>query len=177
MPRLDDAAWLVVAARDPELVRFTDLHDEMTEADGVAWLQRRLDGWAAGWRKSFLIDVDGAPAGYVNLRIDHGRSVGEVGYWVAASHRHRGLMQQALRQVRDWSFDDLDLARLQATVQPENEPSCRTLLALGFQREGLLRSSDVHKGVRHDHWMFSLLRGDARLEWTASVLRRHLAGD
>ncbi len=160
--RVADAEWLVRAGGDEDVVRFTDIADAMTVDAAVAWLERRCTHLAEGWRASFVVEDGGAPAGYLNLRINWGLAIGAVGYWLLAEHRGRGVMNDAVRLVRDWAFDVVGIARLEAEVQPENAASIAVCERLGFQREGLRRSSDVVKGVRHDQWMFSLLPSDPR---------------
>jgi RimJ/RimL family protein N-acetyltransferase len=54
----------------------------------------------------------------------------------------------AIRLLARWSFEALDLARVQAKTHRENEPSRRTLERAGFVREGLLRSCEEIKGER-----------------------------
>ncbi|MEO2219574.1 GNAT family protein [Chromobacterium vaccinii] len=49
----------------------------------------------------------------------------------------------------------IGLARIQATVLPENTRSIRVLERVGFQREGLLRSYRMVRGPSRDFWMYS----------------------
>jgi RimJ/RimL family protein N-acetyltransferase len=157
-----DADWLVAASGDDDVVRFTDVPASFTTDAASAWIERRVDGWRQGWRASFVVEHGSVKAGYINLRVNWGSGSGELGYWLLAAHRGRGVMQSAVRLVCDWSFDVVGIARLQATVQPINVASLAVLDRAGFTREGILRSSDVLKGQRYDHWMLSLLVSDPR---------------
>ncbi|MEV0646799.1 GNAT family N-acetyltransferase [Phytomonospora sp. NPDC050363] len=47
---------------------------------------------------SYVITVDGAPAGVVRLDRD-GETGRQIGYWVARSHRRKGLATEAVRLV------------------------------------------------------------------------------
>jgi ribosomal-protein-alanine N-acetyltransferase len=140
---LRDAALITAASSDADIVRFIDITTNITGHDTSAWIERRLDGWTRGWRVPLAIEAGDGAVGYVNLRIDWDRSIGEIGYWLLTSSRGRGLMADAVRAITSWAFDALGLARVQATVQPANDASLRTLELAGFTREGLLRSSDV----------------------------------
>lgn len=157
-----DTALVGEASRDTDVVRFTDITSDMDHGTALAWIGRRLDGWVRGWRVPLVIEAGDDAVGYMNLRIDRGRSVGEIGYWLLATSRGRGVMRDAVRAISSWAFDALHLGRVQATVQPANHASLRTLERAGFIREGLLRSSDVLKGQRFDHVMLSLLPTDPR---------------
>jgi hypothetical protein len=63
-------------------------------------------------------------------------------------------MARALRLGIPWAFAEHALARVQAFVSLDNEPSARLLERLGFVREGVLRS---YRGPRRDRVAFSIL--------------------
>lgn len=77
-----------------------------------------------------------------------------LGYAVFAPHERRGLMGEALRLALRRAFGELRLHRVEANVQPENEPSIRLVRGIGFRREGLspryLRISD--RWCDHERW-------------------------
>jgi RimJ/RimL family protein N-acetyltransferase len=84
----------------------------------------------------------------------------EVGYWVAAPARGRGVATRAVRLLCAWAFAELPLARIQLHTLPGNEASERVAERAGFTREGRLRSFAEMKGRRVDITMFSLLPGE-----------------
>jgi RimJ/RimL family protein N-acetyltransferase len=159
-----DAEWLRRASADAEVVRWTDIPDDFSPSDVSSWIAKRQRGWEGGWRASFLIEAPRhEPVSYLSVRMDWGRSIGDLGYWLLADSRGHGIVTDAVRLARDWAFNDLELCRVQAAIQPNNEQSLAVMGRVGFTREGLLRSSDVLKGQHHDHWMFSLLQTDERI--------------
>ncbi len=87
-------------------------------------------------------------------------AVGEVGYWLAAPARGRGVATRAVRLLCAWAFEELSLARIQLHTLPGNVASERLAERAGFTREGLLRSFAEMKGRRVDINMFSLLPGE-----------------
>jgi len=101
-------------------------------------------------------------------KIDAGCRRADIGYALAPSQQGRGLMNEALSAVIDLAFDprpgapfdDLQLNRLEADVDPRNAASCRALERLGFLREGLLRERWVVEGEVSDSAMYGLLRAD-----------------
>jgi RimJ/RimL family protein N-acetyltransferase len=48
-------------------------------------------------------------------------------------------MHEALQHLLDYLFQTLHLHRVEAEVDPRNQPSARVLERLGFQLEGVLR--------------------------------------
>lgn len=87
-----------------------------------------------------------------------GDGVVEIGYWMRADARGRGLMTRALRLVAGRAMDD-GAARGQLRADPENVASCRVAEKAGFTHEGVLRSAhwNPRLGRRQDWAMFSLL--------------------
>ena len=84
--------------------------------------------------------------------------VGELGIIMRRDAMGRGLASKALKLVEDYAFADLNLHRLGADIDPDNNASLSLFLRAGFQREGLLRGYwKTHLGIR-DTVMMSKLR-------------------
>lgn len=66
--------------------------------------------------------------------------VAGIGYWIVPGARRRGLATHAVALLADWALGSLGLARLEAWVEPDNQPSLCVLAAAGFAREGVLRA-------------------------------------
>jgi RimJ/RimL family protein N-acetyltransferase len=81
----------------------------------------------------------------------------ELGYWIAAEHRGRGIAVRAVNLLADWAFAEHGLARLELHVDPANTASIRVAEKTGFAFEGVLRSYEEIKGVRHDVAMHARL--------------------
>ena len=84
----------------------------------------------------------------------------EIGYWMAADARRRGIGARATRMLAEWALTSLGLERLELLAHPENEASQRLAERAGFTREGTLRRYRRRHGVREDLVMFSLLAED-----------------
>jgi len=91
-----------------------------------------------------------------NLNLEQERA--EVGYALAREQWGQGLMNEALRRLLQYSFDELKLRRLEADVDPRNAGSIKTLERLGFQREGYLRERWHVSGEIQDALFYGLLR-------------------
>jgi [ribosomal protein S5]-alanine N-acetyltransferase len=83
-----------------------------------------------------------------------------IGYWAGEPFQRRGYTQAAVQAVLQHAFEDLGLNRVEASCMPENEPSRRLLLSIGFRQEGLVRSALKINGVWRDHLLFGILRTD-----------------
>ena len=85
----------------------------------------------------------------------------EVGYWVGADARGRGVATAATRLAGHWAFEAVpELARLQLRAAVENVASNRVAEKAGFTREGVLRAQRYNPRLdkRVDFVMWSLLR-------------------
>jgi len=91
----------------------------------------------------------------------------EIGYNLLPESWGKGYMQEALRPLIQFGFDELKLNRIEADVDPENFPSIKTLERFGFQREGFLRERWIVNGVKADTVLMGLLLSD----WEATVRR------
>lgn len=84
--------------------------------------------------------------------------VGEIGIIMRPEATGRGLASKALNLVIEHGFKELDLHRIAADIDPDNNASISLFLRAGFQREGLLRGNwKTHLGVR-DSIMMGKLR-------------------
>ena len=99
----------------------------------------------------------------VQLVVDAGNRVGEIGYWSSPDVRGRGITTRALQVFAEWAFLELGAERLQIRTDVENTPSRRVAEKAGFGYEGVLRSAGYNRrlGRRIDYAVYSRLRGQA----------------
>ena len=70
------------------------------------------------------------------------------------------MARRALTLALDWAFEELELARVEATTTPGNVPAQALARRLGFQREGVMRGRNLERNTRVDLVIFGLLRDD-----------------
>ena len=76
---------------------------------------------------------------------------GTLGYTAYASTTGQGYMTEGLRLLVQRAFDQLELHRLEANIQPDNTPSLNLIKRLGFQREGYSTAFQFINGAWRDH--------------------------
>jgi RimJ/RimL family protein N-acetyltransferase len=86
-----------------------------------------------------------------------------LGYSLTDSAWGQGYATEAVRALLTWSFDALDLNRVEAETDTRNLASARVLEKVGFVREGTMREDCIVNGEVSDSWVFGLLRR----EWQA----------
>lgn len=162
-----DAQALVAALNEPDIAAFLDrIPQPYTLGDARWYLDWTLQGWRDASGSAFAVCLAGAdePIGSMGVNwSDVQEGIAEVGYWVAAGVRGRGVATAALRLVSRWAFDAVPgLARLQLRADVRNGSSNRVAEKAGFTREGVLRSQrfNARVGRRVDFVMWSLLRDE-----------------
>jgi RimJ/RimL family protein N-acetyltransferase len=159
--RDSDLGAAVEICQDAEIMRWTTAPSPYGEEDYKQFLKKAQRSFEAGTAYEFAV-VDtpgGALIGSTRLSFV-GEGIGEVGYFVGAGFRRKGIGKRAVKLISHWALDDLKLARLQITVFVENTASQRLAEAAGYRREGVLRSWLGVNDARVDIVMYSLLPGE-----------------
>lgn len=161
----DDVPAKLMAFADPSVQRFSWARaTTYTEDDARAFFANQERARARGEELNFAFVEPRDPAvvlgggSVYGVDVEQGRA--GLGYWLVSEARGRGVATHATRLMAHWAFKTRELARLELTCGPDNEPSHRVALRCGFVREGLLRSHMPFKGARRDTVMFSLLPSD-----------------
>jgi RimJ/RimL family protein N-acetyltransferase len=128
-------------------------------ADG--WIRRRTD-WAQQRPEICFAIRDPAGEMVGSVGVDDFRRPsqhdGELGYWLGAAERGRGLATRAVAAFIPYAFGGLGLARLTAHTLVFNARSVRVLEKNGFLLEGCLRRRTRTATGDHDTLVFGLLR-------------------
>ena len=167
-----DAPALFTIFGDPVVCRYWS-RPTLTDARAAAELQREIEEHFAA-RTLFQWGIAARDSDRVigtctlaSLSAAHRRA--EIGYALARSVWRKGYVTEALPALLKFAFEELELHRLEADVDPRNEPSIRVLERLGFKREGHMRERYQVNGEIQDAFIYGLLRP----EWRALSKRPH----
>jgi RimJ/RimL family protein N-acetyltransferase len=157
--RTGDLHDLVRELADPEVPRWTNVPPSYGRTEGEAFLGQAEPQRLAG--RALTLAIGDPLRGAVGLTdVDWRDRRAEVGYWVAASWRGRGLASLAVRLLSDWALSQAGLERLDLYANPANEASQRVAEKAGYTREGLLRELRYRQGERETLYVFSRLASD-----------------
>lgn len=172
----EDAAAVVRACEDPDIVRYTFMSEGFTEDQARTWIEQSTAHFAEG-RARFAVDdpATGNFLGLAGMGVSWYHLSAEAYYWLVPDARGRGAATRALGLLADWAFDTVGVERLYLLVLPDNEPSHRVAERAGFTREGTLRAHQRFKGSRVDLVSWSLLPNDPR-PWKAVRIRKRASG-
>ena len=85
-----------------------------------------------------------------------------LGYYAHARHSRQGLMREAMEQVLDHAFGPLALHRLEANIQPGNQPSIALARGAGFRLEGFSPRYLLIGGRWRDHERWAITAEERR---------------
>jgi RimJ/RimL family protein N-acetyltransferase len=158
-----DAPAILAIFGDAEVVRYwstpplrslgeaTDLIEEIHQL----FRSRRLFQWGV-----FRPETNEVIGTCTLFNIDPRHQRAEVGFALGRSEWGHGLATEALEVLIRFAYQTLNIHRLEADVDPENERSLRLLGRQGFQREGFLRQRWYHLGEFRDTILLGLLRNE-----------------
>ncbi|MCL2669017.1 MAG: GNAT family N-acetyltransferase [Micrococcales bacterium] len=175
-----DIPAITAACQDPQISRWTTVPIPYTREHGEAFVNEMVaDGWRAWFeggeaaKAIWALHTDDGFAGMLGLHFEPVRSA-DVGFWVAAPARGKGLLHRGMLLALQWAFDAPDgphLDRVAWRALAGNWPSWRAAWKVGFQFTGVDRLGGVQHDFRRDQWMATLLRDEPRrpvAEWPAT---------
>jgi RimJ/RimL family protein N-acetyltransferase len=108
----------------------------------------------------FGIECDGIYIGNVGvfLGADVYRKTAEIGYFLAEDYWGRGIMKNAIEQIVNYAFSNLDIVKISAGVFEFNTASMKVLEKAGFEKEVVLKSAVFKEGKICDEHRYCLIR-------------------
>lgn len=158
-----DIAALFNLFSNDTVTRFMDIESfiNVTEASQlIAFLKEKQEnGEGVRWAITFEghNDLIGT-CGFHHFKRTHYKA--EIGYDLLPAFWGKGIMIHAVHRLLQYGYEQLQLNRIEAFVDPANTSSFKLLERLGFKQEGLLRQAFFEKGSFADAYLYSLLRWD-----------------
>ena len=149
-------SWL----NDPEVNRYLETRflPQTLESIQTYWQTHRDDPnspWFAICLRSdgrHIGNIKLGPIQWLHRRADLSLFIGDRSCW------GQGYASEAIALLRDWTFRELDLQKLNAGVYSGNIGSRKAFEKCGFELEGILRQEVVSAGERLDVWRLGLTR-------------------
>ncbi len=112
-----------------------------------------------GIRWGIILKENGELIGTIGLNnLNIGSKRAEIGYELHPAYWNKGFITEAVKEVLNYSFNELQLFRVGAVTYPQNRASIQLLKKMGFSKEGLLRGYLYQNHLSHDVIIFSLLK-------------------
>ncbi|MGG4491059.1 GNAT family N-acetyltransferase [Metabacillus idriensis] len=164
----NDAQDMFSYLSDQDVVKHMGLEPCRTVNDAmdeIKWYQSIYKGGTGIRWGITLKDVDKVigSCGFLNMSAKHYRA--EIGFELSKDYWGKGIAGEALEAVVKYGYDHLQLERIEALIEPANFPSQKVVEKQGFRREGLLRHYEFTCGKFDDLYMYSLIKGDIKLNY------------
>ncbi|MGI9255266.1 MAG: GNAT family N-acetyltransferase [Thermomicrobiales bacterium] len=135
-----DRDALAAAAQSEDIGHYTSIEWPFTSDAASRLIARATADWRAGTAARFAIADPAAPGVILGtaslLHIFPDSSDAEIGYWLGAAGRGRGLARAATEALTAWAFISLGLARVHLLVDLDNEASHAVARRAGFTLAG-----------------------------------------
>lgn len=134
-PQLNDESLFLDAMHRSEKMHHPWTKAPATSAEFQSYCQRSQDDNFKGY---LVCDTSGSIVGVFNIsEIVRGCfQSAYLGFYAVDSFAGRGYMSAGLKLILHQAFTQLQLHRVEANVQPDNEKSLNLLRANGFRKEG-----------------------------------------
>ena len=160
-----DVADMFAVFSDPDVMRYWDGTVMLAPRDALTYIEhihqafrrRQLFQWGIADRSS-----DALLGTCTLTHVSPGHQRCEIGFALRRTRWGQGLGSEAVSALVAFTFDRLQLHRVEADVDPRNDRSLRLLEGLGFRREGYLRERYFLNGERQDAVLMGLLRSEWR---------------
>jgi len=132
------------------------------KSDAIDWFeyvaeQERLHSRIRYW---VIRNPKGKCAGGIGFNADYkpNSHKDEIGYWLGAPFRGKGVMTSAVRVVSQIGMEAYGYARIEANVFAGNEASVKVLERCGYEYEGICRKLYKKKDRYIDALRYALVR-------------------
>lgn len=105
-----------------------------------------------------LLKAEGRLIGHMVFHHYFGGHTYEIGWVFHPEYHRQGFATEAALALLKYGFELLNLHRIIATCQPENEASWRVMEKIGMRREGYFRKCISHQDGWWDEYYYAILR-------------------
>lgn len=148
---------------DAEVARYWSRGPWSEIAEAEAALAAIIAGYADGSALRLGIELRATGQLIGNVSLHHFEEASrrcELGYALARDYWGGGYVTEALRALIGHGFEQLNLNRIEADIDPRNLGSARVLEKLGFRKEGYMPERWIVQGEPADTVWYGLLRRD-----------------
>jgi ribosomal-protein-alanine N-acetyltransferase len=146
---------------NPKVIEFMDTDPIKSLQDAEQKIRDSLDLYNNKMGITWTINgkAHGNFMGYCTFwRLDRKNARSELGYAMLPEFWGNGYMEEALRAVVEFAYEEWQLHSIEANVNPKNERSIVLLNKLGFRQEGYFQENFRYNGEFLDSAIYSLLK-------------------
>ena len=156
-----DKALFIALCMNPEVMEHCYDPSTLDEAQGsFKAFSKPWDETSHDWLCFGITETStNEKVGNISIKIlSHTDRIGEVGFLLSPSKQGKGYAFEALKRVKTFSFDVLNLKKLKAICSTQNMGSIKLLEKSGFIQAALLKDNVVIKGSSIDDYQYEYIR-------------------
>lgn len=160
--RESDIEAIYQACQDPFIPRFTTVPSPYTMTHAQFFVREQEPARFASKSELLFVITDGHEgeekfSGLISFHsVSLGNHAAELGYWIEASARRRGIGSTAAGMITEYGFQTMGFRRIEALVDIDNEASKALLRSTGYVLEGIMRQKVTRDdGKQIDMALFS----------------------
>lgn len=160
--RGSDIEEIYEACQDPLIPRFTTVPSPYTLTHAQFFVQEQEPARFASKSELLFVITEGYETeerfcGLISFHsVSLGNHAAEIGYWIAAPARGKGIGSTAATLITEYGFQTMGFRRIEALVDVDNEASKALLQKVGYQLEGIMRQKVTRdNGEQIDMALFS----------------------
>jgi ribosomal-protein-alanine N-acetyltransferase len=155
--------------RDEVVMKFIERPLAYTIGDAIELIKKRkeieLAQTGLGW--AICLKANGEMIGDMGFyRLDVVNQKSEIGYILSPEFWKNGFGSEAMDAVLKFGFEQLNLNKIEADINPENQASINLVTKMGFRKEAHLRQNLFFNGRFFDSLVFGLLKN----EWKSNKI-------
>ena len=163
--REGDIPEVYKACQDPLIPRFTTVPADYSMADARFFIRDKGPSHFFEKKELLFVITQGHRSeeifsGVISFHsINLSNHVAELGYWIAAPARGKGIGTTAAKLITEYGFTTMGFRRIEALVDVANQASKALLASAGYQLEGVMREKVTRTdGSQKDMALFAKVR-------------------
>ena len=132
--QLSDLDFLFEVENNTENWKYGAENKEYTKEEFTNYIANAKQDIATAGQFRFVIDLENTPIGFIDL-FDYTATSAGVGVIIVKNYRRRGFAKEVLKLLSIYSFETLNLKRLDCNIEKDNLRSIKLFTSCGFELE------------------------------------------
>ena len=132
--QLSDLDFLFEIENNKENWKYGTENKQYTKEELTNYIANAKQDIATAGQFRFVIDLENTPIGFIDL-FDYTTNSAGVGVIIAKNYRRRGFAKEALHLLSIYSFETLNLKKLDCNIEKDNLESIKLFTSCGFELE------------------------------------------
>ncbi len=134
--KVSDLNFLFEVENNTDNWKYGTENKQYTKEELTNYIANAKQDIATAGQFRFVIDFENTPIGFIDL-FDYITNSAGVGVIIVKNYRRRGFAKEALKLLSIYSFETLNLKKLDCNIEKDNLASIKLFTSCGFKLERL----------------------------------------